>query len=198
MTDMMPEVPADRHGSNDTNLPGYAHGEGKQPAGLQEEGMEELSRVKHNAEVRKQIEKLRTRGLRHRAKASGYLVKAKKAEAKAASLMHKANRMKQESAAILEKAREKAKAAVEYQKRIDASAPMTQNSDAEMQMSRLEHDEARLTRQANQLEVRAAGTSERASKMKRRSVEFMQKQRTHEVESGQYLKKAEDLDKLKA
>lgn len=162
-----------------------------------DEDMYALSKARHNADVTKQIAKLRKQGLRHRAKASGYLVKAKKSEERAATLLHKANQMKQESNAILEQAKNKGKSAVDYQKKLDTSNPDAQGSDAEMQMSRLEHEEARLTRQANQMQARAAAMTERATRIKRRSVDFMQKQRSHEIESAQYLKRAEEMDKLR-
>lgn len=160
-----------------------------------DDGMLALSRARHTADERKIIARLRKQGMRHRAKASGYLVKAKRIDEKAATLMHKANQLKQESLAILDQAKNKGKAATEFQKKLDVSGSNSQGSDAEMQMSRLEHEEARLTRQSNQLQARAAAMTERASRMKRRSVDFMQKQRSHEIESAQYLKRAEEMDK---
>ena len=163
-----------------------------------EDGMYALSKARHTAEVSKQIAKLRKKGLRHRAKASGYLVKAKKSDEKAATLLHKANKLRQESSVILEKAKTKGKGAVEFQKKLDTTNTASQGSDTEMQMSKLEHEEAKLTRQANQMQARAASMAERASKMKRKSVDFMQKQRAHEIESAQYLKRAEELDKTKS
>lgn len=163
-----------------------------------EDGMYALSKARHTAEVTKQIAKLRRKGLRHRAKASGYLVKAKKSDEKAATLLHKANKLRQESTALLDKAKTKGKSAVEFQKKLDTTNNTTQGSDTEMQMSKLEHEEAKLTRQANQMQARAASMAERASKMKRKSVDFMQKQRAHEIESAQYLKRAEELDRTKS
>ncbi len=163
-----------------------------------EDGMYALSKARHTAEVSKQIAKLRKKGLRHRAKASGYLVKAKKSDEKAATLLHKANKLRQESASILEKAKTKGKGAVEFQKKLDSTNAASQGSDTEMQMSKLEHEEAKLTRQANQMQARAASMAERASKMKRKSVDFMQKQRAHEIESACGVKMAEQLDRMKS
>lgn len=154
-----------------------------------------LSRAKHNADVGRQTAKLRKLGMRHRAKASTFLVKVKKSEEKAATLLHKANQLKQESMVILDQAKNKGKSASELRKKLDTVDTDSQGSDAGVQMSRLEHEEAVLTRQANQMQARAAALNDKATSVKRRSIYYMQRQRSHEVESEHYLKRAEDLER---
>jgi ribonuclease D len=167
----------------------------------QDSNIYDMARAKHNADIHRQVAKLRSKGMRHRNRASKFLLKSKKAEKRAAAMLHKATQLRQEATAIQEQAKTKGKAAADIRNSPAGSngqattKPMSKSDDREMKITRLEHEEAKLQKQANSYLSKAASLTEKATRLKQKSIVYLQKQRTHEVNSAHYMKRAEDLER---
>ncbi|MBX8631393.1 MAG: hypothetical protein KIY12_00570 [Thermoplasmata archaeon] len=161
-----------------------------------DEAIYAMAQAKHDADIHRQIAKLRSKGMKHRNKASKFLLKSKKAEKRAAVMLQKANQLRNEAAAILEQAKTKGRAAADM-KNGTQPQPNGQNNndDREIRIARLEHDEARLQKQANSYLAKAASLTEKATRLKQKSISYLQKQRSHEVDSSHYMKRAEDIER---
>ena len=170
----------------------------------QDNNIYDMARAKHNADIHRQVAKLRSKGMRHRNKASKFLLKSKKAEKRAAAMLHKANQLRQEATAIQEQAKTKGKSAADLRNSPagsnsqSAAGSVSNADDRDMKITRLEHEEAKLQKQANNYLAKAASLTEKATRLKQKSIAYLQKQRTHEVNSAHYMKRAEDLDKSKS
>ncbi len=156
-----------------------------------------VTKAKHEADMHRQIAKLRNKGMKHRNRASKFLLKARKADSRAAVMLHKANQLKQEGGAIMEQAKTKAKAAEELKNGLSTSQQNGKKVDSDIQRARLDHEEAKLEKQGNNYLAKAASLTEKATKLKQKSVTYLQKQRRHEMDSAHYLKRAEDIDRSK-
>ncbi len=156
-----------------------------------------VSKAKHEADMHRQIAKLKNKGMKHRNKASRYLLKARKADSRAAVMLHKANQLKQEAAAIMDQAKAKAKAAQDLKNNFSSGQLNGKMVDSEVQRTRLDHEEAKLEKQGNNYLAKAASLTEKATKLKQKSVVYLQKQRQHEIDSSHYLKRADDIERSK-
>ncbi len=152
-----------------------------------------VSKAKHEADMHRQIAKLRNKGMKHRNRASRFLLKARKADSRAAVMLHKANQLKQEAAAIMEQAKAKAKAALDLKNNYSSGQQNGKGVDSEVQRTRLDHEEAKLEKQGNNYLAKAASLTEKATRLKQKSIVYLQKQRQHEIDSAHYLKRAEDI-----
>jgi len=157
-----------------------------------------LSEQRANIEIQKSVAKLRRKGMKHRAVASSYLLKSKRADEKAAQLLRKANEMRKEADALTEDARKKETRATEMQKENEAGKEGQNSSDAadyQVRYSKLEHERAKLARKASQLHAKAARLTEKATKLKRRSVDYLERQRKEEAHSAKFLNRADEMEK---